>query len=172
VDTVGKAASHAVTATGTVTSYAIAPALTLGLSLNTTTGLISGTPTGTLVSTAYVVTATGPGGTGTAGINITIAAQVVGLRGLDTPGSGFTVRSFGKGLLFGLPATSSPVEISIMDVWGRTVWSRSAKGSAELIWDGRVPSGRQAAKGVYIVRMGKPGEPNSPALEKVITYAP
>ena len=47
----------------TVTSYAISPALPAGLTFNTTTGEISGTPTGTQVNTVYTITATGTGGT-------------------------------------------------------------------------------------------------------------
>jgi hypothetical protein len=43
--------------TGTVTQYSILPALPAGLSLNTTTGVISGTPTTPAIYTFYVVTA-------------------------------------------------------------------------------------------------------------------
>jgi hypothetical protein len=45
---------------GTLT-YAVSPALPAGLSFSTTTGAISGTPTGTSVSTSYTVTVTDQG---------------------------------------------------------------------------------------------------------------
>jgi len=47
---------------GTVTSYAVSPALPAGLTLNTTSGVISGTPTAAAASASYTVTATNSGG--------------------------------------------------------------------------------------------------------------
>jgi hypothetical protein len=49
-------------ATGIITSYSISPALPTGLSLNATTGKITGTPAAAVATTDYVITATGPGG--------------------------------------------------------------------------------------------------------------
>jgi uncharacterized delta-60 repeat protein len=43
---------------GTIASYAISPAAPAGLTFNTTTGLLSGTPTEVAASTAYTITAT------------------------------------------------------------------------------------------------------------------
>jgi sugar lactone lactonase YvrE len=57
---------------GTVTSYTVTPSLPMGLILNTTTGIISGTPTVTSSLTSYIVSATNAYGTGTATILITI----------------------------------------------------------------------------------------------------
>ena len=51
---------------GPVVSWSISPALPAGLSLNTSTGEISGTPTAVSPSTTYTVTATNAGGSGTA----------------------------------------------------------------------------------------------------------
>ena len=60
------------TVTGTPTSYSIAPALPAGLSLNTTTGVISGTPSATAASATYTVTATNAGGSTTATLTIVV----------------------------------------------------------------------------------------------------
>ena len=60
------------TVTGTPTSYSISPALPTGLSLNTTTGVISGTPSTTAASANYTVTATNAGGNTTANVTIVV----------------------------------------------------------------------------------------------------
>jgi hypothetical protein len=58
--------------TGTVDSYAVAPALPAGLSLDTTTGVISGTPTANVGTTTHTITATNAGGSTTAQISVVI----------------------------------------------------------------------------------------------------
>ena len=57
---------------GTVVSYAVNPDLPTGLSLNTTTGEVTGTPTAVSVSSNYTITATNSIGSATAIINITV----------------------------------------------------------------------------------------------------
>ncbi|MGH8047114.1 MAG: beta strand repeat-containing protein, partial [Chthoniobacterales bacterium] len=69
--TVGSAFTYQITATGTPTSYGVIGTLPSGLTLNTATGLISGTPTG-VGTTSISVTATNAGGTGSAPVDITI----------------------------------------------------------------------------------------------------
>ena len=62
--------------TGTVTSYSISPALPAGLQLNTTTGVISGTPTQLILATNYTVTATNSSGSTTFVVSIAVSAVV------------------------------------------------------------------------------------------------
>jgi hypothetical protein len=51
--------SYTITSTGgTIASYAISPAAPAGLTFNTTTGLLTGTPTSVAPATAYTITAT------------------------------------------------------------------------------------------------------------------
>ena len=57
---------------GSVVSYAVSPALPAGLALNTTTGIISGTPTALSASANYTITATNTGGSTTAQLNIAV----------------------------------------------------------------------------------------------------
>jgi uncharacterized repeat protein (TIGR01451 family) len=58
---------------GAVVSYRVSPALPAGLVLNTTTGVISGTPTTATPQATYTVTATNSGGSATAQVVITVA---------------------------------------------------------------------------------------------------
>src|ERR1035438_7330105 len=57
---------------GAVTSYSVSPSLPAGLALNSTTGVISGTPTAVTASSVFTVTATNTGGTTTATLTITV----------------------------------------------------------------------------------------------------
>ncbi len=58
--------------TGTVTSYSSSPALPPGLSLNETTGQITGTPTSPSAAANYEITASNSGGSSTFSLNITV----------------------------------------------------------------------------------------------------
>lgn len=57
---------------GGVVSYSVSPSLPAGLSLNTSTGVISGTPTSVSPCTTYTITATNACGNSTATVNITV----------------------------------------------------------------------------------------------------
>jgi len=70
--TVGSAFSYQITASNTPTSYG-ATGLPAGLSVNSTSGLISGTPPAAATST-LTLSATNSGGTGSASLTLTIAA--------------------------------------------------------------------------------------------------
>jgi hypothetical protein len=61
---------------GTIASWAIAPALPTGLSLNTSTGVISGTPSSDTASSSYTVTATNAAGSGTTTLTISVIPAV------------------------------------------------------------------------------------------------
>ena len=105
---------------GTVVSYAVSPALPAGLSLNTSTGVISGTPSVASATAIYTVTATNSAGNTTVGLSITVNAAVIPPSGLtysvnpavytvDTPISPNTPTSSGSAVVSyavspGLPA--------------------------------------------------------------------
>src|SRR5208283_1701118 len=57
---------------GAVASYSVSPALPAGVSLSTTTGAISGTPTAVAATITYTVTATNAAGSTTATLSITV----------------------------------------------------------------------------------------------------
>jgi hypothetical protein len=67
------------TVIGTVTSYAVSPALPAGVSLNPSTGLISGTPQSASPETAYTVTASNDDGSTTTTIYVTVYVPPSGL---------------------------------------------------------------------------------------------
>jgi hypothetical protein len=62
------------TVMGTVTAYAVSPALPGGLNLNTSTGAITGTPTAAAALASYTVTASNPGGSTSATVAIAVDA--------------------------------------------------------------------------------------------------
>jgi hypothetical protein len=64
---------YAITSTGgTIASYTISPAAPAGTTFNTSTGLITGTPTATQSAIAYTITATNASGSATATFTLTI----------------------------------------------------------------------------------------------------
>ena len=68
--------SPTMTGSGEFTSWAISPSVPSGLSFDTSTGVLSGTPTELLTRSMFTITATNTGGTATAYINITIVDEV------------------------------------------------------------------------------------------------
>ena len=60
------------TVSGTVTGYSISPALPTGLSLNATTGVISGTPTQATAAIVYTITASNTAGSVSATVSIAV----------------------------------------------------------------------------------------------------
>src|SRR5207302_11208285 len=65
-------ANSPMSAGGAVVSYSVSPALPAGLSLSTSTGVITGTPTTLAPTAGYTVTATNTGGSTTATVTITV----------------------------------------------------------------------------------------------------
>jgi subtilisin-like proprotein convertase family protein len=59
---------------GAVVSYSVSPALPAGLTLNTSTGIISGTPTTLTAASNYTITATNSGGSTDAWVSITVVS--------------------------------------------------------------------------------------------------
>ncbi len=71
------------TVTGTVTSYTVTPSLPSGLSLSSSTGAISGTPTTASATAIYTVKATNQQGNTTFGVSIKVNAAIAAPSGLS-----------------------------------------------------------------------------------------
>jgi hypothetical protein len=80
------------TVTGTVASYSVSPALPAGVSLSTTSGVISGTPTATSARATYTITATNATGTTTFAWVLTVQAVVASQTAIfsDAPVAGLS----------------------------------------------------------------------------------
>ena len=105
--TSGSSVSIAPTVTS-ATSVSISPALSNGLSLNTATGAITGTATGTLPTTNYTLTASNQvGSTATATLSIAVTATVTP-SGADVTINPSTVQTvnFGQAQTFTVTATN------------------------------------------------------------------
>lgn len=77
------------TVDGLEITYSVSPNLPTGLSIDSATGVISGTPTDTIGQSAYTVTATNNGGSTTFDISMTVlhdvpAAPIIGTAIADS----------------------------------------------------------------------------------------
>ena len=61
---------------GAIASYAISPAVPAGITFNTSSGLLSGTPTATQSATTYTITATNASGSATRTFTLTVQAAL------------------------------------------------------------------------------------------------
>ena len=141
--------------TGTVT-YAISPTLPTGLTLNSASGVISGTPTASQATATFTVTATGAtSGTATATVSITIlATQATG----TTPGGPVTARITGGTCLgyeagsarFTVPANPPVGETFPYGVFGFTVLSCGTGGrvTITLTYPAALPAGTKYWKNI------------------------
>ena len=109
IGTVNTAFSYAITATNIPTSYSETGALPAGITINTTTGVISGTPT---VSGTFAITikATNAGGTGTQGLTITINTATPAAPVITSPAT--ANGAVGTVFNYTITATNSPTSYS------------------------------------------------------------
>jgi len=152
------------TITGTVTSYAVNPALPGGLSINASSGVVSGTPTAITPKTTYTVTASGPGGNATAQIAI-VVTDVPAAISYVSPSYTFTAGVSGQ---IGKPTVSGGTVVS---------WSVSPDLPTGLILsntDGSIsgtPEGAAAAA-TYTVTATNSGGQASASLKLAVVAGP
>jgi fibronectin type 3 domain-containing protein len=134
--TVGAAFSYQITATNSPTSYS-ATGLPAGLSVNTTSGLVSGTPTAA-GSSKVTLGATNSSGTGTATLTITIAAAAgapvitSGTTASGAVGSAFSYQITATNSPTSYNATGLPAGLSVNTTSGAISGTPSATGSSTV----------------------------------------
>lgn len=106
---VGSAFSYTITASNTPASYA-ASGLPAGVTINTSTGVISGTPTTAGTYTASI-SATNTGGTGTQNVTITVAPPVPVVTSSSTA-TGVT----GSAFSYSITASGSPTSYAVTNI--------------------------------------------------------
>ena len=94
---------------GAVTSYTVSPALPAGLSLSSTIGIVSGTPTAATDLASYTVTASNSAGSATATLTITVNDQPPSALNY-TPGSAIYTK--GTQIAPNLPTSSGGAVVS------------------------------------------------------------
>jgi hypothetical protein len=133
--TVGTAFSYQIKATNTPTSFS-ATGLPGGLSLNTSTGLISGTPS-TQGTSTVTLSATNSAGAGTAPLTLTIAAQAVptitsAATSSGTVGIAFSYQITATNTPTSYGATGLPAGLSVNASTGLISGTPTAAGSANV----------------------------------------
>ncbi|MBX7181685.1 MAG: choice-of-anchor D domain-containing protein [Bacteroidia bacterium] len=123
--TVGTAFSYTISATNSPTSYAIASgSLPAGLSLNTGSGVISGTPTSAGSSSVTVTATNGSGTSAAATLNFTINPgnqTITGLSSTSTQTYGASSYSLTASASSGLGVTYSSSNTGVATISGSTV---------------------------------------------------
>jgi hypothetical protein len=132
--TVGSAYNFDASVTGNTATitYSVSPALPAGLSLNTSTGQITGTPTAQVAATAYTVTASQSSGVCTATQNYTFAVACPTI----------TIAPAAGALTAGTIGSTYSVGITQTGLTGTPAWSISA---------GTLPAGLNIAGGTGII---------------------
>jgi hypothetical protein len=145
--TQGHAFSYQIAATNTPASYA-ATGLPMGLGVNTASGLISGTPTGS-GTTSATITATNPGGTGSATLVITVQpappAITSGLAATGTNGFSFSYQiaaSFNPG---SYEASGLPAGLNVDTIGGVISGTPTVTGTSNVTISATNPAGSGSA---------------------------
>jgi PKD repeat protein len=132
---VGTAFSYQITATNTPTSYG-APGLPGGLSVNSATGLISGTPTATGTSTV-TLSATNTNGTGTATLTLTVTNAQPVITSATTAsgkmGTAFSYQISATNTPSSYGATGLPAGLSVNSTAGMISGTPATTGTSSVM---------------------------------------
>jgi len=103
-----------------VTSWSVSPSLPAGLSFNTSTGVITGTPTSTSSQSTFTVTAANDGGSTTYGLQIAVISPtpLVVPPASYTSGSKATV-TMSRSVLQSIPKVANHHTLSEQNTWAR-----------------------------------------------------
>ena len=137
-------------------TYVVSPSLPAGLTLSTSTGIITGKPTTPSAAANYTITATNQAGSTTATLTLAVINPVGILQQSDA--SSFTLKIPGSAsIVFVMPKGSmSNGRLEIIDMKGMKIWgSRTELANREntLAWNGVTTNGLRPASGLYLVRL-------------------
>jgi photosystem II stability/assembly factor-like uncharacterized protein len=133
-------------------SYAVNPALPAGLSLNASTGILSGTPSAPSAGASYTVTVSNQAGSATAVLSIAVNPP----SALFPAGPGsraFGFQAPGSRLGFAAPAGTQGFHLEILSPRGALVRASTVPGLGDFYWDGKGIGGKPAPAGIYLVRL-------------------
>jgi hypothetical protein len=156
----GNAFSYQITATNSPTSYD-ATGLPAGLVVNTSSGVISGTPT-TAGTTVMTVKAINAGGTGTASVTVTIT-QTIGQPAITSSLSANA--QVGSAFSYQITATNSPTSfgasglqagLSVNTTTGAITGTPTASGTASVVISATNSAGTGSATLVLTVKPATP----------------
>jgi hypothetical protein len=95
-----------------------------------------------------------------AGANIVVhntAPVSVGQVAARLDGPALMVKQMGRGLMFQVHSEKAgTARVSLVDMWGRTVWSHTtaaSEGLNSVTWNGRGNNGKSVASGVYVLQV-------------------
>ena len=121
---------------GTIASFAISPAAPAGMTFNTSTGALSGTPTSVDGATAYTITATNATGNATATFTLTVTAvpiviSVAAIAGVTAPVTGATpvsTTTAGTGYTGTVTWSGSPLTFASVTTYTATITLTATSG--------------------------------------------
>ena len=156
--TVGQAFTYTITASDTPTSFSATP-LPAGLSVNTSNGILSGTPTAS-GTTNVTIGATNAGGTGTATLVITVnppaPAITSSLTASGTVGQAFTYTITASNTPTSFSATPLPAGLSVNTSNGILSGTPTASGTTNVTIGATNPTGTGTATLVLTVAPAVP----------------
>src|SRR6185295_3813931 len=159
IGTVGSAFNYQITASNSPTGFD-ATGLPPGLTVNTVTGLISGTPTAVGVS-AVTLSATNAGGTGTATLSVTINPAKPGITSaataIGTVGSAFNYQITASNSPTGFDATGLPPGLTVNTVTGLISGTPTAVGVSAVTLSATNAGGTGTATLSVTINPAKPG---------------
>jgi hypothetical protein len=149
---------------GAIASYSISPAVPTGITFNTSTGLMSGTPTSSQSATSYTITATNAGGSSNRSFTLTITAIVTG------PAAKLAVSRSSVGTSAGVAFSTQP-QVTVQDANGNTITSSTAVVSATISARGSLIGTATATASAGVATFNNLGVRGFGATAYTITYA-
>jgi len=164
---------------GAIASYAISPAAPAGLTFNTSTGQLSGTPTSTQSATAYTITATNAAGsaTRTYTLTVTVGTPAFSLsstsetRVVTTAITGYTITSTGAPIISYSLVGTLPANVNFDTSTGRITGTPTETRTATTYTIIGASASRETATATYRLRVTGDIGDDGPGGGKIFYYS-